>query len=204
MNKLISELVNYGLQNGLVHADDKIYVINQLLELFGKAEFQWVDAEPRQVQEILDEMNDYAAQNGLIEEDTITNRDLFDTKIMGLLTPPPSVIRRIFKDAYAEDPKKATDYYYAFSKATNYIRTDRVKKDQKWPPVQVIAEWAARKGLPTNNTTIYLICRSIWEKGIKARPFINASFEEIDREFEVWADKLFNALCNGLDAFFNE
>lgn len=79
-----------------------------------------------------------------------------------------------------------------------------VKKDQKWPPPQIIAEWAARKGLPTNNTTIYLICRSIWEKGIKARPFINASFEEIDRQFEDWADKLFNAICNGLDAFFNE
>jgi len=132
MNKLISELVSYGLQNNLVHADDKTYVINQLLELFEKAEFQWEDAEPRQLFEILNDMNDYAVQNGLIEEDTITNRDLFDTKVMGLLTPPPSVIRKIFKDAYAENPKKATDYYYAFSKATNYIRTDRVKKDQKW------------------------------------------------------------------------
>ena len=132
MNKLISELVSYGLQHNLVHADDKTYVINQLLELFGKAEFQWVDAEPRQLYEILDDMNDYAAENGLIEENTITNRDLFDTKVMGLLTPAPSVIRRKFQDAYAENPKKATDFYYAFSKATNYIRTDRVKKDQKW------------------------------------------------------------------------
>ena len=132
MNKLISELVSYGMQNNLVHADDKTYVINQLLELFGKAEFQWVDTEPRPLHEILDDMNDYAAENGLMEADTITYRDLFDTKVMGLLTPPPSVIRSAFKTAYAEDPKKATDYYYAFSKATNYIRTDRVKKDQKW------------------------------------------------------------------------
>ena len=132
MNKLISELVSYGMQNNLVHADDKTYVINQLLELFGKAEFQWVDTEPRPLHEILDDMNDYAVEMGLMEADTITYRDLFDTKVMGLLTPPPSVVRRIFKDAYAEDPKKATDYYYAFSKATNYIRTDRVKKDQKW------------------------------------------------------------------------
>ena len=132
MNKLISELVNYGLQKELVHTDDKVYVINQLLELFGKSEFHWVDAEPRQLCEILDDMNDYAAQNGLIEEDTITNRDLFDTKVMGLLTPAPSVIRNKFKEAYMEDPKKATDFYYAFSQATNYIRTDRVAKDQKW------------------------------------------------------------------------
>ena len=132
MNKLISELVSYGLQQKLVHTDDKTYVINQLLELFGKAEFQWVDVEPRPLHEILDDMNDYAAANGLLEEDTITYRDLFDTKVMGLLTPPPSVIRSAFKVAYAEDPKKATDFYYAFSKATNYIRTDRVAKDQKW------------------------------------------------------------------------
>lgn len=78
-----------------------------------------------------------------------------------------------------------------------------VKKDQKWPPVQVIVEWAARKGLPTDNKTVYLICKSIWEKGIKARPFINASFEQIDKEFTDWADKLFNDLCSGLDEFFS-
>ena len=132
MNKLISELVNYGLQKNLVHADDKTYVINQLIELFKKPEFQWVDVEPRQLCEILNDMNDQAVAMGLIEEDTITYRDLFDTKVMGLLTPPPSVIRSKFKEAYMEDPKKATDFYYAFSKATNYIRTDRVVKDQKW------------------------------------------------------------------------
>ena len=132
MNKLISELVNYGLQQGLVDVDDKTYVINQLLELFQMAEFQWVDAESRPLCEILDDMNDYAVENGLIEEDTITNRDLFDTKIMGRITPAPSVVRKAFKHAYAESPKKATDYYYGFSKATNYIRTDRVVKDQKW------------------------------------------------------------------------
>lgn len=79
-----------------------------------------------------------------------------------------------------------------------------VKKDQKWPPPQIIAEWAARKGLPTDNNTVYLMCKSIYEKGIKARPFINASFEEIDKEFENWADKLFNDLCSGLDEFFNQ
>jgi len=132
MNKLISELVNYGLQQKLVQPDDKVYVINQLLGLFEKSEFQWVETETRQLFEILNDMNDYAVENGLIEEDTITNRDLFDTKVMGLLTPAPSVVRRIFQEAYAENPKKATDFYYAFSQATNYIRTDRVVKDQKW------------------------------------------------------------------------
>ena len=132
MNKLISELVKYGLNQKLVHLDDKTYVVNQLLDLFQMAEFQWEDVEPRALSEILEEMTTYAVSQGLIEEDTVTNRDLFDTKIMGLLTPAPSIVRKTFQEAYAESPKKATDFYYAFSKATNYIRTDRVKKDQKW------------------------------------------------------------------------
>lgn len=77
-----------------------------------------------------------------------------------------------------------------------------VKKDQKFPPPHVIAEWAGRKGLPTDNNSVYLMCRSIWEFGIKARPFINPSLDEIEREFDRWADRLFNDLCSGLDEFF--
>ena len=77
-------------------------------------------------------MLDYAYQHKLMEDDTITNRDLFDTKIMGMLTPAPSVVRKIFADKYAVSPKEATNYYYAFSKATNYIREDRIAKDEKW------------------------------------------------------------------------
>lgn len=79
-----------------------------------------------------------------------------------------------------------------------------MKKDQKWPPVDVISDWAARKGIPTDNGTIYRICYSIWYYGIKARPFIEPSFEEIDNQFDEWADKLFNDLCSGLDAFFKD
>lgn len=132
MDRLISEIVSYGLKHDLVHADDKIYVVNRLLELFGKKEFQWVDVEERRLEEILSDMNDYAAAHGLIEEDTVTNRDLFDTKIMGILTPAPSVVRQIFQQKYMNSPKEATDFYYQFSQATNYIRKDRVAKDEKW------------------------------------------------------------------------
>ena len=132
MNRLISELVSYGLKHNLVHADDKIYVINRLLELFEKSEFKWIDVEVRKIDAILSDMNDYAVTHGLIEEDTITNRDLFDTKIMGILTPAPSVVRKLFEKKYADSPKVATDFYYQFSQATNYIRKDRVAKDEKW------------------------------------------------------------------------
>ncbi len=132
MDRLISELVSYGLQNDLVHVDDKIYVINRLLELFKQTDFQWVDTEVRQLDVILSDMNDCAVEKGLMEEDTITNRDLFDTQIMGVLTPPPSVIRQQFLHHYSNSPEEATDYYYRFSQATNYIRKYRVVKDQKW------------------------------------------------------------------------
>ena len=53
MDRLISELVSYGLQHDLVHADDKTYVVNRLLELFGKNEFQWVDVKERRLEEIV-------------------------------------------------------------------------------------------------------------------------------------------------------
>ncbi len=133
---LITELTGYGLQNGLVNPEDKIYTINRLLEEFQIREYTFV-SDPaasafRPVQEILDDMIAYALENDLMAEDTITNRDLFDTKIMGLLTPPPSTVRSAFRMHYGNSPKEATDYYYDFSKATNYIRTDRIRRDEKW------------------------------------------------------------------------
>lgn len=148
INQLITELITYGMQNGLVPKDDAVYTTNRLLELFGLEEYtapgdtDRSDATPsganaqsrtfRPLCEILEDMVQYALAHGILEDDTITSRDLFDTKIMGLLTPPPSAIRLAFRDAYARSPKEATDFYYAFSKATNYIRTDRIAKDEKW------------------------------------------------------------------------
>ena len=67
-----------------------------------------------------------------MEDDTITTKDLFDTKIMGLITPMPSQVREKFQRLYSESPKLATDYYYKFSQDTNYIRRDRIEKDEKW------------------------------------------------------------------------
>lgn len=81
--------------------------------------------------EILDSLLNYACANGLCQ-DSVVYRDLFDTKLMGLLTPRPSAVIRRFWDLYAESPKAATDDYYAFSKTTNYIRADRLAKDAKW------------------------------------------------------------------------
>ena len=81
---------------------------------------------------ILNEMLDYAAEDGLMPEDTITYRDLFDTKIMSMLVPRPSEVIKKFQALYQISPKEATDYFYKLSRDTNYIRRYRIKKDQKW------------------------------------------------------------------------
>lgn len=132
INRLINELMAYGIRENLVCDDDRMYVTNSLIELFGILEFTEEKVSERELSDILNDMCIYAYENGIIEDDTITTMDLFDTKIMGLLTPPPSVIRKNFKELFDTDCKLATDYYYKFSKATNYIRTDRIAKDEKW------------------------------------------------------------------------
>ena len=132
--RLIDELVCYGLNNQLVDAADEVYVKNRLLELFELEAYETSDfsGEVRPVNEILEDLMKIAYETGILEDDTITLKDLFDTKIMGILTPAPSVVQRTFAEKYAVSPVKATNYYYEFSKATNYIRKDRIAKDEKW------------------------------------------------------------------------
>ena len=133
INTLVNELVAYGLKCGLVSEDDQIFVTNQLLDLFHLTEFHKEEVKKiRPVTEILEDLVAYAHQQGILEEDTITWKDLFDTRIMGLLTPLPSVVRSRFNSLYQEDSKKATDFFYKLSQDTNYIRTDRIAKDEKW------------------------------------------------------------------------
>ena len=142
IDSLILELVNYALMNELIEEDDKIYVTNRLLEVFEKIGLN-TDSEAikgdveskkhitRRISEILSDCLETAIKDGLIE-DTQLNRDIFDTKIMGVLTPMPSVVRKHFKELYNNSPKFATDYFYELNKACNYIRCDRIEKDQKW------------------------------------------------------------------------
>ena len=134
IDQLISELVAYGMQNGLIEDEDKVYVTNGLLELFQKQDYQEPNAsvEPRDLHFILEDMLAFALSEGILEDDTVTMKDLFDTKIMGILTPAPSVVRKAFEEKYQVSPKAATEFYYHFSQATNYIRTDRIIKDEKW------------------------------------------------------------------------
>ena len=134
INTYITELVNYGIANGLIEEYDRIYEVNRLTELMGLDEFiepSEVPA-PRDLHLILEDMMDWALEHGVMKSDTTAFKDLFDTKIMGAITPPPSVVIKKFNELLSKSSKDATDWYYAFSKATNYIRTDRIAKDLKW------------------------------------------------------------------------
>ena len=142
----ILELVEYGLVTGLVEPEDKVYTINRLLELFRLDEMEdavlaeYAKREPLTkeraiagLEALLKDMLDYAAENGLMQDDTITYRDLFDTKIMGMLMPRPSEVRAKFAELFkTEGAKAATDYYYQLSCNSDYIRRYRIKKDLKW------------------------------------------------------------------------
>ena len=133
IDQAITELVQYGLDTGLVAPEDKIFVTNQILEALGLESYEETPGSrgAEELEQILKEITDYAVEKGLIS-DSIVYRDLFDTKIMGKLVPLPSMVSHKFYELYQEGPKKATDYFYKLSQDSDYIRRYRIKKDQKW------------------------------------------------------------------------
>ena len=135
----IATLVNYGIAAGLVDEADRIYTTNRLLELFELEEYDEPageavnDPSTFDLEKLLGEMLEYALEIGLLIDDSVVYRDLFDTKIMGILMPRPSEVISKFKKLYDEKgAKAATDWYYAFSQNTDYIRRYRIARDMKW------------------------------------------------------------------------
>ena len=129
----IRQLVEYALNRKLITEEDRIFMTNSLLDAMGLAEC--TDApmeEETELEVILSDLCDYAAEHGLIESNSVVYRDLFDTKLMGILTPRPGEVIRNFTALYALSPKAATDYFYKLCRASDYIRTYRVAKDVKW------------------------------------------------------------------------
>lgn len=137
INTCIKQLVEYGIKNHLLEKEDEIYTRNVLLDVMKLDSYEDpgvvenIDT-PQKLEKTLQILLDDAVKRGLIEEDSVVLRDLFDTRIMNALMPRPSQIIQEFRARYAISPKEATDYYYAMSKASDYIRTYRVMKDQKW------------------------------------------------------------------------
>ncbi len=131
----ILKLVEYGVQTGLLPESERIYATNLLLDLMHQDsidENAWTpDGNPIDLPEVLNDLLDIAAQRGIIE-DSITYRDLFDAKLMNALLARPAQIQAVFDNLFAENPKAATDWFYKLSQDSNYIRRDRIAKDERW------------------------------------------------------------------------
>ena len=128
----IDSLVSYAMNCGLAEPCDHTVLTNRLLDLLRKDDYTPSD-EPQteDLEEILAGILDYAVANGLCD-DGITAKDIFDTRVMGAITPMPREVIGIFRYLYLEDPVAATDWYYKFSCDTDYIRRYRIAKDMRW------------------------------------------------------------------------
>ncbi len=132
MKAYFDTLIDYALEKGLLQPGDELYAFNRLLEILRLDEApEGPDLPPMPLDRLLEALTDQAVTRGLID-DNITARDLFDTALMGALTPWPHQVRQQFQALYRERPEAATDWYYRFSCDTNYIRRDRIAKDLKW------------------------------------------------------------------------
>ena len=128
----INVLLAYAREKGLIENCDTVWARNALLDALRLDAWEPSGEEPGgDLEAILKAILDDAAARGVIDGG-VTSRDLLDTRLMGVLTPRPSAVIAKFRALYAESPEKATDWYYAFSRDTDYIRRYRIVKDLKW------------------------------------------------------------------------
>ena len=131
----IDRLMQYGLNQGLIEENDVVYSRNLVLRVL-KLEDYVSAAVPKEKLEspmpILENIISWSYEKGILESNSPVYADLFDTEIMNCLMPRPSEIIKKFNSLYIESPEKATNYYYDLSKSSNYIRMDRIAKDQVW------------------------------------------------------------------------
>ncbi len=131
MNESIFGLVDYAVRCALIEEDDRLWALNRLLEVMGLDGVEPATASGAPLHVLLETLTEDAVARGVCEDNQVA-RDLFDTKLMGVLTPAPREVREQFRELYRESPWQATDWFYKFSQDTNYIRRDRIAKDQKW------------------------------------------------------------------------
>ena len=131
MNESIFGLVDYAARCELIEEDDRLWALNRLLEVMGLDGVEPATASGAPLHVLLETLTEDAVARGVCEDNQVA-RDLFDTRLMGVLTPAPREVREQFRELYRESPWQATDWFYKFSQDTNYIRRDRIAKDQKW------------------------------------------------------------------------
>ena len=129
----IDALVRYAAGCGLMPPEETVYARNLLLDAMGETDYVpgTARAGSDELAAVLGELTDIAVERGILP-DSAENRDIFDTKLMNCVTPRPAEVRRVFRENYAEDPKKATDCYYKLALDSNYIRSDRIARDRRW------------------------------------------------------------------------
>lgn len=139
-DQAIKDLVGYAVRTGLIEESDRTWAANALLEAMRLDSWEEPqEAQERPLEDILRELLDDAAARGLIHDD-VTSRDLFDTELMGRLTPRPSQVIQDFFRRYQASPKEATDWLYRFSQDTDYIRRYRIARDVKWQAATAYGE----------------------------------------------------------------
>ena len=139
-DQAIKDLVGYAVRTGLIEESDRTWAANALLEAMRLDSWEEPqEAQERPLEDILRELLDDAAARGLIHDD-VTSRDLFDTELMGRLTPRPSQVIQDFFRRYQASPREATDWLYQFSQDTDYIRRYRIARDVKWQAATAYGE----------------------------------------------------------------
>lgn len=129
--KAIQGLIDHSVSSGLITEEDYFVVRNMIMDMLKLSDWEDCGSMEGTPEEILNIITDYACENRIIEN-TAVQRDLFDTKIMGAVTPMPREVKEKFFSLYNSSPEKATDWYYQFCKDLNYVRADRIAKDLKW------------------------------------------------------------------------
>ena len=176
MNHQINRLLNFALQKGMIGTDDLYYAANLILDLLQLDEFELeeIDEKLETAQDIIDHILDYAVEKGMIS-DSVTEKDLFDTRLMNCLMPRPSEVVNKFNILYNESPEKATDYFYDLSISSNYIRKSRIDKNikfnhyVKYGDIQITINLskpekdpkaiAAAKNIKSTNYPLCLLCK---------------------------------------------
>ncbi|MDR0951371.1 MAG: UDP-glucose--hexose-1-phosphate uridylyltransferase [Oscillospiraceae bacterium] len=131
----IDKLIAYAEETGLIQPCERFWAANALLEVLQLPSCSALPEAPEGEQPlaaILGALTDNALSRGVISDNSITNRDLFDAALMGRISPRPAQVVERFSALYAESPESATDWYYKFSQDTNYIRRDRMARDIRW------------------------------------------------------------------------
>nr|WP_326215050.1 UDP-glucose--hexose-1-phosphate uridylyltransferase [uncultured Oscillibacter sp.] len=132
VNGYIAALADYAVAKGLIEEADRPWAVNRLLETMGLSSYEAPETVPQaSLEEILTALVNDAVARGVIE-DGIASRDLFDTKLMGVLTPRPSQVIARFHEKMAQSREAATDWFYCFCQDADYIRRYRIARDVKW------------------------------------------------------------------------